>query len=207
MNKENANMIMRSASGLLVALALAVSLPARAASISLEPSQGTVLEMQDFIVSLMINATDAPGAHPGGLYGGGVVIDFDPALLSYNSGSLALQNGATFLSALVVGSAGGKQTLTFAFENAPETGAVATMSFKAIGPAPGTAALGIADYDDFFGSFISYKPSDQPFYPDFVGTSVELAAIPLPGAAWFMLTAVAAVAGRARRSIKAGHPA
>lgn len=200
-------MLKHRAIAALIALGLAAVMPAaNGASISLQLSPGVVPQTQDFTLSLLISATDAPGSHPG-LHGGEVVIDFDPALISYNSGSLALQNGASFFVPLSSGSSGGRQTLSFGFENAPDTGTVATMTFTAVGAVGNVATIGIADGDDFAGSFASYRPTHQRFFPAFTGTSVEISPVPLPGAAWLLLTAFSAIAIRARRAAQAGVPA
>jgi hypothetical protein len=195
---KDENMLKRFIKGLLGAIALTAALPALGASISLQPSPAQVQQTQGFTLSLLISATEVPGD----LHGGLVIIDFDPTLLSYDSSSLALQTGISFFEPLSVGSSGGRQTLSFGFDNAPDTGTVATMTFTAIGAAGSTASIGIADGDDFSGSFASYYPTYQRFYPDFTGTSVELSAIPLPGAAWLLVTALTVVATRARRIVR-----
>lgn len=181
------------------ALALAASLPVQASSISLQPSQAVVQQTLGFTVNLLVSAADAPGDHPAQV-GGLVVIDFDPALLSYDD--ISLVGGATWLESVTIGSAGGRQTLTFGFENAAETGAAAQLAFTAIGPVGSVATINIADADDFSGSFANYAGTDRRFYPDFIGTSVEISAVPLPGAAWLLVTAFGAVLVRARAAAR-----
>jgi hypothetical protein len=157
---------------------------AQAATITLQPSTTVVGESEAFTIDLLLDASDAPGSHPG-LYGGQIVLDFDPAQLDYDGFTLA--PGVTFLTSPTVGSEDGRTTVTLGFENADDTGSVGTFAFTAIGLAGATATLGIRDADDFYGTFIAYLPTNQPFYPTFTGTAVEI--VPLPGAAWFLLTA------------------
>jgi MYXO-CTERM domain-containing protein len=178
-------------------LALAASLPAGAASIYLVPSSDIVITDEEFTVQVLINASDAPGYHPG-LYGGQIVVDYDPSQLGYVGFQLA--GGVSFYSAPQTGVATGgiRQTVTLGFDNAPDTGVVGTFTFRALAAPEQVATIGLADYDSFFGTFAAYVPTYQPFYPDFAGTSVTT-AIPLPGAAWLFLAGVGAALGRARR--------
>jgi len=184
----------RLAAALLLALAGA---PAGAASIHLQPSSDTVFVDEQFTVSLLINASDAPGAHPG-LYGGQVVVDYDPTQIAYVDFGLA--SGVSFFSgpALGVATGGLRQTVTLGFDNAPDTGTVGTFTFRALGPPEVVASINIADSDAFFGTFAAYVPTYQPFYPTFTGTSVTT-VIPLPGAAWLFMAGVGAALGHARR--------
>lgn len=184
---------------LLGSLALTViGLRVEAATISLQPSVPLVAQSSAFTVDLLLDASDAPGAHPG-LYGGQIVIDFDPALLTY--GGFSLAGDVRFFSSPVTGTRGGRQTVTLGFENAGDVGTVGNFSFTVLG-APGIiASINLADADDLFGTFVSYVRSDQPFYPDFVDTSVQV--VPLPGTAWLLLTAFAAAGTRARRLLRA----
>lgn len=181
---------------LIAAIIVATSLPAQAASIALQPSASTVLQGQAFTLDLLISAADAPGKHPGGLYGGEVAIRFDPALVSFQG--LALQGGVSLYLPLASQNNGGQQTLSFGFDNAPENGPVATLTFTAVGSVGSTAAFDIEDNDDFSGSFAAYLDTYQRFDPAFLDTSVQIAAVPLPGAAWLLATGLAAV-GAARR--------
>ena len=178
----------------------ALALPASAATVSVQPSSAQVATGAAFTVDRVLDASDAPGSHPG-LYGGQVVLAFDPTLLSYSSFTLA--SGVTFFSAPVVGSANGLTTVTLGFENAGDTGRVGTYAFNAVGAAGSVATLDIADADPFFGTFVAQLPTNQPFYPAFVDASVNVTAVPLPGAAWFLATGFGVAAARARRQVRA----
>jgi hypothetical protein len=170
--------------------------PAEAASLSLIPSAGEVTQGSSFTVDLFLDAQDAPGSHPG-LYGGHILVSFDPALLDFAGFTTA--GGVSLFAPVATGSSGGLATLSLGFENAGDLGVVGSFSFTAIGNAGSLVQIGLADYDDFFGSFIAYVPTDKPFYPDFEGTSVSISTVPLPPGAWLLGSALAALGFRARR--------
>ncbi len=182
---------------LCAALALATGLPAQAASIALQPSATTVLQGQAFTLDLVIDAADVYPGQTGGLYGGEVIIRFDPAQVSFGTPTLAA--GVNLYLPLASETAGGQQTLTFGFDNAPETGTVATLGFTAIGSAGATAAFDIEDNDDFSGSFAAYYPTYKRFDPAFIDTAVQISAVPAPGAAWLLATGVAGLGALGRR--------
>ena len=185
-------------------LLIAAAGATQAATVTLAPSAGTVAQNSNFTVNLVLNATDAPGAHPGS-FGGAVIVDFSNSLLSYNTFTLA--GGVTYIPANggpVVATNGTTQTVTVAFENALDAGVGGTFSFKAIG-APGSLALiGLVDADDFAGSFVNSNPTNQRFYPTITGTQVNISAVPLPAGGWLLGTAVGALAAR-RRFRRAGR--
>jgi len=166
---------------------------AQAASLTLFPSAASVARNGNFTVNLVLNATDAPGAHPG-IYGGEIIVDFDRTLLTYSGFTPA--SGVTYFAPLVVATSGNTQTVSFGFENVTDTGTVGTFAFTAIGPVGSLATIGLVDADDFSGSFASYVPTYQRFYPDFVAAQVNV--VPLPGAVWLLGTAVGALAARRR---------
>lgn len=182
---------------LLLSLLLAAAplLPASAATVWLQPAAPSVGENAAFAVDLLLDVADAPGIHPG-LIGGEIVLTFDPALLSFQGFTLA--EGVTFLSAPVIGTANGNQTVTLGFENAGDVGPVGTFSFiTAPGSAGNTATLDIEDLDPFLSTFANQRGGDQPFFPEFIGTSVQI--VPLPGAVWLLVSALGVVGARARR--------
>ncbi|MBL8199498.1 MAG: VPLPA-CTERM sorting domain-containing protein [Chromatiales bacterium] len=174
-------------------LLVAAAGTAQAASLALVPSAGTVAPNGAFTVDLVLNAADAPGAHPG-LHGGQIVVDFNQTLLTY--GSFTLASGLNFFSSPVVATNGNTRTVTFGFENAPDSGTVGTFSFTATGPVGSLATIGLVDADDFSGSFANYVPAYQRFYPDFAGAQVNI--VPLPAGIWLLGTGVAALAARRR---------
>lgn len=163
-------------------------------SLRLVANPATVGTGTSFTVDVLLDATGAPGAIPG-LYGGQFVIDFDPAKLRYDLFTLA--PGVSFFSSPVTGTSGGRRTVTLGFDNGAGNGSsIGTFTFTALG-APGVlATIGLADADDFFGTFISYVPTYQPFYPTFTGTQVSI--VPAPAAGWLLGTALTGLVLRRR---------
>ena len=185
----------------LLAISSALTAPARAASLTLMPSAGTVAKNGVFTVDVMLNATSAPGTHPG-LYGGEIVVDFNKTLLTY--GSFMLASGLSYFVSPVVATSGNTQTVHFGFDHATDTGKVGTFSFTAIGNPGSLSQLGLVDGDNFSGSFASYVPTYQRFYPAFTGTQVAISAVPLPAGVWLLGTAMGALVAR-RRLRHAAH--
>ena len=181
----------------LLATALALGAgSARAASLSLFPSAGTVVQGATFTVDLFLDAQDAPGSHPG-LYGGEILVSFDPTLLSF--GSFTTAGTVTLFAPVTGGSSGNLATVSLGFENAGDLGVVGSFSFTALGNPGSLAQIGLADADDFIGTFIAYTPTNRPFYPGFNGTSISISAVPLPPGAWLLGTALAVLGFQARR--------
>lgn len=177
-------------------LLIAAASTAQAASLTLVPSASTVAQNGAFTVSLVLNAADAPGAHPG-LFGGEIIVDFDMTLLTY--GGFTLASGVSYFPVAgvpVIATSGNTQTVRFGFENAVDVGTVGTFSFTAIGNPGSLALLGLADADDFSGSFANNDPTNQRFDPTFVDAQVSI--VPLPAGVWLLGTAVGALAARRR---------
>ncbi|MCL4722415.1 MAG: VPLPA-CTERM sorting domain-containing protein [Gammaproteobacteria bacterium] len=183
----------RPATALLLALLTGGN--ALAASLSLVTPASTVLPNSLFTVTLQMDAQDAPGDHPG-QFGGAVVISFDGTLLSYQN-DFSLAPGLSYFSAPATGSNGNLQTLTFGFDNGADLGPVGTLSFRAIGGIGSVAAIGLADANDFFGTFVSYLPTYKPFYPAFNPTQVQV--VPLPAAGWLLASGLAVLGLKRRR--------
>lgn len=175
-------------------LLVAVAAPtARAASLALVPADPGVAPGSTFTIDLVLDASDAPGLHPG-LYGGAIVIDFDSTLLGYDGFTLA--SGLTFFASPVTATNGTLQTVSFGFENAPDTGVVGTFRFIANGPAGSVATIGLVDADDFSGSFANYLDNNRRFYPVFTGADVSI--VPLPAGVWLLGSALGALVARRR---------
>lgn len=168
-------------SRILIALLAGAALSAEAASVHLLPPSPGIMQGDAFTVSLSLDASDAPGSHPG-LYMGEVVIDFDPAEISYEG--FAFLAPVTQKNAPVTGASGDRQTVTLGFQNATDLGTIGSFSFKAIGSAGTSSSIGIADADDFFGTFISTLPTNQRFIPEFIGTTITV--VPLPAGLWLL---------------------
>lgn len=176
----------------LAVLALALcSLPLQAATVSLDASSAQVDPGGMFTVNLVLDASDAPGAHPGS-YGGAVVIDFDPNLVNTSepfsaSGNATIRNTLPSVPAVDC-----TDSRVVCFTDATtDVVSIGTFTFT-LNPAadPGqTISIGIADADDFFGTFVNDLPTNQAFIPDFIGTSVF--AVPVPAVAWFMSSGLA----------------
>jgi hypothetical protein len=192
----------RHVTWLLGLVALAASLGASAATVSVQPSLAQVPQTSAFTVNLVLSAADAPGGHPAQI-SGQVVVDFNPALISYVN--FVPTGGAQFWTGtgVVSGSSGGRTTLTIGLDKMPESGTAGIFTFLAIGAPLSTATIGLADADDFFGTFFNTVPTNQPVYPTFNGTSVQISAVPLPGAAWLLVTAFGIAASRLRRNPRA----
>ncbi len=187
-------------------LLMAAGSAAQAASITLVPSAGSVVQNSTFTVNLVLSASDVNpanvlAAHPG-LHTARIVVDFDKTLVAYNPAGFLLGPGVSLVpqNALpVLDTNGNTQTLSLWYLGAPETGTVATFSFTAIGAPGGLAKFGLADaLASGFGSFYNKAPTDKAYYPNILGTQVSISAVPLPAGVWMLGTAVGALAARRR---------
>ncbi len=183
--------ICKPAGALLLIIAGAT---AQAASLTLVPSAATVAPGGAFTVNLVLDATSAPGTHPG-IFSGQILLDFDNSELTY--GGFVASSDVTFYLALTGATTGNTQTVGFGFVKPGDVGTVGTFSFTALG-APGTLAeLGLVDGDNFFGSsFVNNIPTEQRFTPLITGAQVSI--VPLPAGLWLLGTAVGALALRRR---------
>ena len=166
---------------------------ALAATVSLVPEAPSVAP-GPVSVDLVLEASDvADGCDPRcNQFVGEVVVDFDPAQLSF-VGFTA--NSPAVLSFGPDSEAG---SVTLGFTDALESGVVGSFEFVATA-APGTEVLlGLTDNLPILGSFEYEEPTNQFFFPDFVGAEVQV--VPLPAAAWLFLSALGVVAARARRA-------
>jgi len=164
-----------------------------AASVSLVP-ENPVVAPGSVTINLVLEASDvAEGCDPRcSQFVGEVVVDFDPSQLSFVGFT------ANAPAVLGFGPDAAAGTVTLGFEDALESGVVGSFEFL-VGDAPGTGiALGLADNLPLLGSFEYEEPTNQFFFPDFVGAEVQV--VPLPAAAWLFLSALAAVAARTRRA-------
>ena len=186
-------MINRFLSPLLLLLAWA-ALPVNAASVSLDPESAQVNPGGTFTVNVFLNAPEVAGAHPGA-FCGVIEIDYDPNLITFTG--FTPNSGVNITGDPIVGSRDGLETIAIAFTDAPDVGVVGTYNFEFNGGPNETAMIGIADADDFFGSFANHLPTNQPFVPDFIGASVF--SVPVPAGAWLIASGLAVFGSFARR--------
>jgi hypothetical protein len=188
--------ITRPLPGLLLVSLLALTGTAQAASLSLLPAAGTVVQNSLFTVALQLSAADIDD-DPDDYFGGQIVISFDNTKLGY--GGFELAPGLSYFSNPTVTTNGSTQTVTFGFDNAPPVGSVGNFSFTAIGQPETIAMIGLADGDSFAGgSFYAYTPGYTPFVPTFNPTQVTISAVPLPAGVWLLSTAIGALVARRR---------
>lgn len=173
---------------------------ASAASVSLIPSSATVDESGMFTVDLIMDAADVAGLHPGS-FDGNVIIDFDPVLISF--AGFAINTSTTLASGPAIDSDGSLQTITLSFSNAPDVGVIGTFSFNAIGAIGSMITINVADAGllgmGILLSFANTLPTNQPFTPTFNAATIEIAAVPVPAAAWLMLSALGVLGLGTRR--------
>lgn len=192
--------------GLSLALALAGN--SQAATLTLKPADGMtvvgdVIQVgQGGTVELDLQLVLASGDALPGHYGGEILVSYDSRYFDFNGFT---PDGTSYFCdplppagcAPIVSTTGFDETVRFGFENAYNTNVAGTLSFTATAPVGTTAALGLADADDFFGTFLLYDRGLAPYEGlQFSGASV--AVVPLPASVWLLGTAVAALAARRR---------
>lgn len=198
--------------GLLLAFALAGN--AGAATLALQPASGMnvneagVIQVgQGGTVQLDLRLVLDAGDELPGDYGGSIVVSYDSRHFDFAGFA---PNGVTYFCndpepaggcGPVVTTSGFAETVQFGFDYAHNTDVVGTFSFIANAGIGNIATLGLADEDDFFGTFFEYY-THQPMELDFSGASV--AVVPLPASVWLLGTAVAALGARRRFRRNAG---
>lgn len=192
-------------------LTIATLAPAAYGSTVTLTGPSTVAQNSNFVLTLVLNATDVDptGTHPG-QYAGSVTIDFDPAklVLLAPPDAFKITSPEILQSGPTTGSAAGHTTLTVGFSTAIPGGIsgrtdvieIGKFSFKAIGAAGSSAVVALNDGDTFFGSFIKLLPNNQPFYPIFTGKTVQITAVPVPASAWLFGAALGLLGMQRRRA-------
>ncbi len=158
------------------------SIGSRAATVTLVADSSTVFEGDSFTVALVMNAADAPGDHPGA-FSGEVTLGFDPGLARFDG--FAVMNPAQLFMPATESPAG---NVSLGFFNAADISVIGVFTFTALGSDGDLINFSLADSDEFFGSFFNESPSNQPFTPEFSGTSVAIQKVPLPATLWLLLS-------------------
>lgn len=205
-------------SGLSLLLALTLAGNAGAATLALKPSAG--MNVSDGVIQiaqggtvnldlqLLLSETESASGEYG-FYGGSILVSYDSRHFDFGgfapngAPSDFAPNGVTYFCdplppagcAPIVTTNGSAQTVQFGFDNAYSTDVVGTFSFTANSNIGELATLGLADTDDFFGTFLHYK-TYQPMVLDFTGASIS--TVPLPASVWLLGTAIGGLAARRR---------
>lgn len=204
----------RNISGLTLLLTLAVAGNAGAASLVLKPSPGMIVAGdviqvgQGGTVNLDLQLVLDSGDSLPGHYGGEIVVSYDTRYFDFDSFT---SNGTTYFCsplppggcAPIVSTTGFDETVRFGFENAVNTTVAGTFSFTANGAVGTLASLGLADADDFFGTFLLYDQGLAP-YEGLQFTGASVAVVPLPASVWLLGTALGGLVAR-RRLHRSAH--
>lgn len=181
-------------SGCVVSLASSI---ASSSTVTLVPSKSTLGLNEVFTIDLVLDANDAVGPHPG-LYSGSVTIDYDPAVLVFNN-STGFTEAITGTTMVSTSGAGSRNTVTVGFGGVtfnvtPDAGSLGVFTFQANGM-PSTATLVDINDTNGLGSFVNSagsQPGDpiNEFFPvpGDVTLNIQTSAVPLPAAAWLMLS-------------------
>ena len=197
----------RNISGLALLLTLGLAGNAQAASLALKPSSnmnvagGVIQIAQGGTINLDLQLVLDEGDTLPGAYGGSIVVSYDSRRFDFDGFA---PNGVSYFCyplppggcAPVVTTTGFAETVQFGFDYAHNTDVVGTFSFIANGEIGQLATLGLADADDFFGTFFRYEPTYQPMTLDFSGASV--AVVPLPASIWLLGSALGGLVARRR---------
>jgi hypothetical protein len=188
---------------LLVLIGVSMStMPAFSATVRLVP-EAAVVTAGSVEVELILEASDvADGCVPRcSDYSGEVEISFDADDIRLVS--VTPVTPAMIVDSLISGGPfevpeDGVGPVVFGLNGALEQGTVAVLEFLVTAEPGATVAIDVVDSRAIIGSFGYSLPTNQFFEPDFIGT--ELQVVPVPAAAWLFLSALAAVAARARRA-------
>jgi hypothetical protein len=187
----------------LLALGLGVIPAADAVTISVLPEQGTVQAGSTTVVDVV--ASGLSDAAMGGAIGGyDLDLTFDPALLSWSSTTFKSGLDVTGLGDLQDSSLSGSgklETFEVSFDSASDLAALQPNSFvlfsvNLTGIVAGTSALGL--------DVLSLTDeSGHALASDVQGSSVAVAPVPLPAAAWLLLSGLGSALGftRSRRTL------
>jgi hypothetical protein len=167
-----------------------IAMPSLAATVSLEPATGFVSEGGQFTVNLYMDASDATGNHPGS-FRGKVLVDFDATLVDYVG--FEYNSPATELGTAVLET----DSVQLGFDTANDVGIIGTFTFDVLGSAGSVISLELNDALPNLGSFFNTDPIVAKFTPTTYGA--EVSVVPIPAAAWLMLSALGVLGGLSRR--------